>query len=60
MENISIKKFDVFNLIKKHKFVIGKFLLKDVFENSENKFLFNKSIENSILKQFNNIKKGIL
>jgi hypothetical protein len=59
MENISIQKIDVFNLIKRHKFVIGKFLLKDVFENSKNKYLFNKSIENSILKQFNNIKKGI-
>jgi hypothetical protein len=59
MENISIQKIDVFNLIKRHKFVIGKFLLKDVFENSKNKYSFNKSIENSILKQFNNIKKGI-
>ncbi len=58
MENISIKKFDVFNLIKRHKFVIGKHLLKDIFEKSNNKFVFNKSIESTILKQINSIKRG--
>jgi len=64
-EKITLKKVDMFNLLKKYKFVVSKLLLVHIFEKYHESFdkkikiPVNKSIESFLLNEFINIYKGI-
>ena len=64
MENLIIKKIDIFRLLKNNKYVLNKTFVYDIIQSSQEKnikklkFPVSKSLERSILDQIVYINRG--